>query len=209
MKPGYRKPLRRGAQAFSLPGPKRWFSRGYLPHFNIPNLVQSITFRLADSLPQEALDKITRELAAHPEPERQAKRERRIAAYLDAGHGACWLKEPRVASLVENALLHFDGQRYRLLAWCVMPNHVHALVEMKDGFPLAEIVHSWKSFTANEGNKILSRTGDFWQREYHDRFVRDDDHYRNVLAYIENNPVKAGLVKSADAWRHSSAWGQR
>jgi len=209
MKPGHRKPLRRGAPAFCLPGPKRWFSRGYLPHFNIPNLVQSITFRLADSLPQEALDKITRELAARPESERQAERERRIATYLDAGHGACWLKESHVASLVESALLHFDGQRYRLLAWCVMPNHVHVLVEMKDGFPLAEIVHSWKSFTANEVNKILSRTGDFWQREYHDRFVRDDDHYRNVLAYIENNPVKAGLAKSADAWRHSSAWGQR
>ena len=90
-----------------------------------------------------------------------------------------------------------------------MPNHVHVLVEMKDGFPLAEIVHSWKSFTANEVNKILSRTGDFWQREYHDRFVRDDDDYRNVLAYIENNPVKAGLAKSTDAWRHSSAWGRR
>jgi REP element-mobilizing transposase RayT len=210
--PGPRKTLSLGALASSrpgLPGPKQWLSRGYLPHFDLPNLVQSITFRLADSLPQTVLDKIARELVALSESERQMKRERRIAAYLDAGHGACWIKDPRVANLIENALLHFDGQRYRLLAWCVMPNHVHALVETKDGFPLSEIIHSWKSFTANEANKILGRTGDFWQREYHDRFIRDDDHYRNMVVYIENNPVKAGLAKTAEVWRYSSAWKQR
>ncbi len=208
--PDYRKSLfSLGAPASSRPHPpehKEWFSRGYLPHFDVPDLLQSITFRLADSLPQEALDEMARELAAHAETQRQTERERRIATYLDAGHGACWLKDPRVAALVENALLHFDGQRYRLLAWCVMPNHVHALVETKDGFPLSEIVHSWKSFTANEANKILDRKGEFWQREYHDRFIRDDDHYRNAVVYIESNPVKAGLAKSAEAWRYSSAW---
>jgi REP element-mobilizing transposase RayT len=77
------------------------------------------------------------------------------------------------------------------------------------GFPLSEVVHSWKSFTANEANKILGRSGDFWQREYHDRFIRDDDHYRNAVFYIENNPVKAGLAKTAQAWRYSSAWEHR
>ena len=152
---------------------------------------------------------MARELVAYPEAKRQTERERRIAAHLDAGHGACWLKDPRVSTLVENALLHFDGRRYRLLAWCVMPNHVHALVEMQEGFPLSEVVHSWKSFTANEANKVLGRTGDFWQREYHDRFIRDDDHYRNAVLYIENNPVKAGLAKTAEVWRYSSAWEHR
>jgi REP element-mobilizing transposase RayT len=195
-----------GGPASSQPEHKQWFSRGYLPHFDLPDLLQSITFRLADSLPQTVLDEMACELAAYPEAKRQTERERRIAVYLDAGHGACWLKDPRLAALVENALLHFDGQRYRLLAWCVMPNHVHALVETKEGLPLSGVVHSWKSFTANEANKILGRTGDFWQREYHDRFIRDDDHYRNAVIYIETNPVKAGLVKTAAAWRYSSAW---
>jgi REP element-mobilizing transposase RayT len=198
-----------GAPASSRPNPpehKEWFSRGYLSHFDLPDLLQSITFRLADSLPQTVLDKMTHELAEYPEARRQRERERRIAAYLDAGHGACWLKDARVAALVENALLHFDGQRYRLLAWCVMPNHVHALVETNEGFPLSKIVHSWKSFTGNQANKILVRSGDFWQREYHDRFIRDDEHYRNAVVYIENNPVKAGLAKTAEAWRYSSAW---
>ena len=188
------------------PKEKQWFSRGYLPHFDQPNLLQTITFRLADALPQTVLEEMERELRARPEAERRTERERRIATYLDAGHGACWLKDPRIADLVEGALLHFDDQRYRLLAWCVMPNHVHALTEMKDGFPLSEVLHSWKSYTANEANKILGRTGDLWQREYHDRYVRDENHYRNVVAYIENNPVKAGLVKTAKEWRYSSAW---
>ncbi|HEX3127903.1 MAG TPA: transposase [Thermoanaerobaculia bacterium] len=185
---------------------KPWFSRGYLPHFDVPHLVQSITFRLSDSLPQTVLEEMSRELAGRPERERQNERERRIAAWLDAGYGECLLKDPRIADLVENALLHFDGQRYRLLVWCVMPNHVHVLVETMDGFPLAGIVHSWKSFTATRANQTLGHGGDFWQREYHDRFIRDDDHFRNVMAYIENNPVKAGLVTAASEWKYSSAW---
>ena len=62
-----------------------------------------------------------------------------------------------------------------------------------------------KSFTANEANKVLVRTGDVWQREYHDRFIRDDDHYRNAVVYIENNPVKAKLCRAPEEWPFSSA----
>ncbi len=104
------------------------------------------------------------------------------------GHGACWLGDPRIARLVEEALLHFDGKRYRLIAWCVMPNHVHALVETREEWPLAGIVHSWKSFTAHRANRILKRSGDFWLREYFDRFIRDDRHFENAVGYIEINP---------------------
>ena len=128
-----------------------------------------------------------------------------IAKYEDAGHGACWLRDPRIAALVERALLHFDGQRYRLIAWCVMPNHVHALVETREEWPLASVVHSWKSFTAHRANLILKRSGDFWLREYFDRFIRDDRHFASAVRYIENNPVKAGLVARAEDWRWSSA----
>ena len=118
---------------------------------------------------------------------------RRIARYEDAGHGACWLRDPRIGALVEGALLHFDGQRYRLLAWCVMPNHVHALAEMISGFPLSKVLHSWKSFTANEANKILNRQGELWQRDYRDRHIRNAEHFEKAIRYIERNPVEAGL----------------
>ena len=146
---------------------------------------------------------------------------RRIEKYLDAGHGACWLRLPEIAALVVGALLHFDRQRYLLLAWCVMPNHVHALIETRELWPLDGVLHSWKSFTSHEAGKILRGAagetpalpgskrphlaGEFWQREYLDRYVRNAEHYANVLAYIEENPVQAGLAKIKTDWPWSSA----
>jgi len=130
---------------------------------------------------------------------------RKIDRYEDAGHGLCVLRDRRAASLVEEALLHFDGERYRLIAWCVMPNHVHAMIEMRDGFLLTRLLHSWKSFTAKEINKIFGTTGQLWFEEYHDRFIRDEHHFRASVAYIERNPVEAGLCVDAREWVFSSA----
>jgi REP element-mobilizing transposase RayT len=188
---------------------KEWFSRGYLPHFDHSGLIQSITFRLADSLPRAMLEQSMHELTRLPEDQRSIEQERRIAEWLDRGLGMCYLRDPRVAELVENALLHFDAQRYRLMAWCVMPNHVHTLVEMREEFPLVSIVHSWKSFTSNAANRLLGSSGEFWMREYHDRFIRNADHFENVKRYIESNPIKAGLLVAIDEWRWSSAWRGR
>ena len=137
-----------GPQASSLPpGPyshKGWYSRGYLPHFDHPGLIQGITFRLWDSLPAHVVASLVEDLQ---ETDDSAKRAR-VEAYLNAGHGACYLRDPRTAHLVEDALLYFDGERYRLIAWVIMPNHVHTLIEMIEGYPLHRIVHSWKSYTA-------------------------------------------------------------
>ena len=130
---------------------------------------------------------------------------RRIEEYLDAGHGNCWLSQPDIARPVELALFHFDGQRYLLLAWCIMPNHVHVMIETRDGFPLPDILHSWKSFTASQANKLLKRSGEFWQREYLDRYIRNVEHYQQAITYIEENPVKAGLARVKTDWPWSSA----
>jgi len=167
-----------------------WRSRGYVPHRDAPGLLQSVTFRLADALPASVLAAWEHELAALPEDERHTQREQRINEWLDRGHGACHLRDERIAALVEAALLHDDGERYRLLAWCIMPNHVHVLIQQCDGHPLSSVVHSWKSYTATKANALLGRKGSFWQREYHDRFIRDERHYVNTVNYIENNPVK-------------------
>ena len=128
-----------------------------------------------------------------------------METYLDAGHGSCFLKEARIAELVEKALHHFDGVRYRLLSWVVMPNHVHVLIDPLEGWALERIVHSWKSFTAHEANRILGRQGDFWQHDYWDRFIRGPDHLRRAIEYIHANPVRAGLVSRPGLWIHSSA----
>ncbi len=178
---------------------KFWHSRGYLPHCDTPGLLQAITFRLDDSLPAQVLHRLMQE------SEDEVEKLKQIEHLLDAGHGECWLQQPAIAHIVEDALLYGDGQGYRLLAWCVMPNHVHALIETQTGHPLPKVVQGWKSFTARLINQHLGRTGTVWMRDYFDRYIRDDHHLAAAIAYIHANPVKAGLVASEREWPHSSA----
>ncbi len=189
---------------------REWYSRGYLPHFDHAELVQTITFRLGDALPAYVVEALS-ERYAHSGAKGDAEKRQQIEEYLDAGHGSCALRDERIAAVVEGALHHFDGQRYRLLAWVVMPNHVHTMIETMAGHPLGRVIHSWKSFTGNEANRILSRTGMFWHPDFFDRFIRDADHFDQALAYIHQNPVAAGLVPRAEDWRFSSArlWASR
>jgi len=168
-------------------------------------MIQSITFRLADALPAEKLHRWELELQHETDLVREVTKKRRIENWIDAGHGACWLREDVMAQIVEDALLHFDVARYRLLVWSIMPNHVHVLVETSEGWSLGSLVQSWKTWTAKKINVHLGRTGTVWQREYHDRYIRDGEHLANVTRYIEQNPVKAGLCAEAKDWRWGSA----
>jgi len=185
---------------------KGWHTRGYLPHFDAGNILQFITFRLADSVPSEVIDQWKQELRWHEGMDAASKEavelRKRIEKYEDSGKGACYLRDERIARLVENALKRFNGERYRLIAWCIMPNHVHVLIETMHE-PLAGIIHSWKSYTAHEANKLLGRTGAFWSPEYFDRYIRDEDHFRATVDYILQNPVKAGLVDAPEKWHWS------
>jgi REP element-mobilizing transposase RayT len=186
-------------------GPPGWYSRGYLPHFDGGEIPQTVTFCLFDSLPRRLLEQWRIELSHLLEKEAQLERRKRIEVYLDRGEGSAFMNNPSIANEVQSALLFFDGSRYRLQAWVVMPNHVHALLTPAAGWELGEILHSWKSYTANKCNKLIGRSGDFWQTETFDRYVRNEKHYYNAIAYIENNPVKAGLVRKAEDWPWSSA----
>src|SRR6185503_4284919 len=192
----------------SLPLPtSTWQSRGYLPHFDATQYVQHVTYHLADSLPASTLERFQSELrATAPKGWRDAERRREVEEWLDAGHGSCFLKEPSAARTVQNAFLHFDAVRYRLIAWVVMPNHVHVLFEPQDGWSVARIVSSWKTFT---GRRLATMKGaptrPVWHREYWDRFIRDSQHLSDTRKYIHENPVKAGLVARAVEWEWSSA----
>jgi REP element-mobilizing transposase RayT len=86
-----------------------------------------------------------------------------------------------------------------------MPNHVHVLFEVFDGHPMGTVIHSWKTFTTREINKLLSRSGSLWQADYFDRYIRDEEHRRNECTYIEANSVTAGLAKTPEEWPFSSA----
>ena len=121
----------------------------------------------------------------------------KIDSYLDAGAGECLLARPTVARIVAQTISHFDELRYRLFAWCVTPNHVHAVFQPAHYHSLAEIVHSWKSFSAKGINRAMERRGAFWQREYYDHLIRDERDLRRTVKYVLENPVKANLKQWA------------
>jgi valyl-tRNA synthetase len=117
----------------------------------------------------------------------------KVESYLNAGHGRCYLRESKIAELVANTFKHFDGERYDLIAWAIMPNHIHVVLIPREGVELSEILHSWKSYTATQANKLLNRTGDFWHSEYYDHLIRDEEDFAHQVNYVLSNPIKAGL----------------
>ncbi len=190
-----------------------WYSRGYLPHFDEAGTEQLVTYRLADALPREVVLKIEEQVVLGASASKRARSREAVDAWLDAGHGCCFLRIPELARSVIDAWRYYDGTRYRLLAWVVMPNHVHVLVRTGANEPLGKIVQLWKSYTAR---KILAAPGSagcfperrVWEREYWDRFIRDDAHRQAAIRYIHENPVKAGLALKPEDWLWSSAGGR-
>jgi REP element-mobilizing transposase RayT len=192
-------------------GAPRWHSRGYLPHFESSDVTQHVTFHLADSLPQTVLLRLEAELKTLPAEKRDVERRKRIDAWIDAGHGSCVLRKPAIAGMVQGSFLTFDSQRYRLLAWVVMPNHVHVLFQPMNGWTVAKIVAAWKKFTARKicddrRGSSEDSVAPVWHREYWDRYIRDQTHLQQVTEYIHLNPVKTGLVATPENWPWSSAY---
>jgi REP element-mobilizing transposase RayT len=117
----------------------------------------------------------------------------KVQALLDAGSGKCYLRNSSVAECTADALRHFDGERYQLYAWCIMPNHVHVVFRMLSDHGLEDILHTWKSFSAKMANQILGRAGQFCQREYFDHSIRDRLQFDRAVRYVIENPTKARL----------------
>ena len=192
-------------------------SRGYLPHLKREGASYFVTFRLADSLPQEVLLGFKQEQAGKlrslpdqgPTAREAVDREfqRQIERYLDLGVGACHLKRPDVAQIVAEALLHFHNQQYLFEEWVIMPNHVHIVLWPMPNHTLSDILRSRKRHTARRANLILGRTGEtFWQHESHDHWIRDDEEKARIRRYIRHNPVQAGLCRSPEEWPWGSAF---
>jgi REP element-mobilizing transposase RayT len=178
-----------------------------LPHWTCRSAVYHVTFRLADSLPIAVRDAWLRErevivakagelgngLSEDEEKRLDYLYSEKVGKALDAGHGACWLARQEVASTVANALAHFEGERHTLHAWCIMPSHVHVIVQPLAEHGLSAIIHSWKSFTAHAANRILRRHGDFWQHDAYNHIIRSAKEYCFQLRYVWGNPEQAGL----------------
>ena len=175
-----------------------------LPHWEQPGATYFVTFRLADAVPQDLMQQWKEELQTwrefHPEPwdaatkyEYQKRFQDEREDWLDQGHGECLFRRPDLAAVVTNSLRHFDSQRYVIDAFVVMPNHVHVLVKPMARHSLTDILHSWKSFSAKEINRLLGRNGAVWQDETYDRIVRDFDELLRYRDYIGRNPDKPQL----------------
>ncbi len=179
-------------------------SRRNLPHWQQEDSYYFLTWRLADSLPAAKLKELHEKKSAwqvaNPEP-LDTEREKefhalfsgKIEEWLDAGEGSCILKDSSLRRLVDDALRHFDGERYDLMASAVMPNHVHVVIRLFNGENLSDVLHSWKSFTAKQINRATGNTGTVWQDESFDRIVRSAAHLETLISYVEENPVKTRL----------------
>jgi valyl-tRNA synthetase len=179
----------------------------YLPHWTKEGAIYTVVFRLADSVPAEVSEswrlqrqdiiegaqRQKRPLTHDEQIELQRLQSEKIESFLDVGHGECLFKDAGIAEIMNNALKHFDGERYELIAWAIMPNHVHAIIRPLPGYKLAEIVHSWKSFTSKEINRLLARSGAVWMDEYYDHLIRDENDFSNQINYVLTNPERAGL----------------
>lgn len=175
-----------------------------LPHWEQEGCTYFITWRMADSIPEDALGPWRQEREAffrvHPKPwdditqrDYHARFTRRIEQWLDAGHGSCALKSPLFRDPVRESLHHFHQTRYTLSAWVIMPNHVHVLVRPLPAWPLSSLLHTWKSFTASRVNKLQGSKGTFWMDESFDHIVRTEIQLAHFRRYIEENPSKAKL----------------
>jgi REP element-mobilizing transposase RayT len=186
-----------------------------LPHWRQGSVPVFVTFRLADSLPAQLLrDWFNRRemfLRANPGPWDEATEacyhalfSEELDRHLDAAHGSCALRDPRIARIVADRLRHFNGTRYDLLSYVIMPNHVHLLFTVRDGESLADILKSWKGVSSRLIHKNqLSDMKPFWQPDYYDRLVRGVDHFNAIMDYIRDNPAKARLSTGFVLWQRS------
>jgi len=188
-------------------------NRGRLPHWEKEEGLYFITFHLGDSLPRQALHEMVERnriltaamrLGARLTPAQQVLKakysQRQVEEYFDRGIGECLLKDPRIAEATAEALRFWHGKRYRLVAWCIMPNHVHVVCRFLPGQNLSDVLKGWKVYSARESNRILGRTGTLWRREYYDRLIRGDGEFHRAVQYVLSNPKRAGLKNWKWVW---------
>jgi len=188
--------------------------RSGIPHWHVPNGLYFVTYRLADSLPRYVEERLAvmrgalrsaRESDYHGSDARKIEREilRITESEFDRHCGECWLRNSEVATLVVSSFEFSDSTDYDLLAFALMPNHVHVVFRLKR--ELDAVIKRWKSYTSHVANDILGRSGKFWQTDYFDVLMRDSKQLQKTITYVLDNPAKAGLHE----WPYTYSWPDR
>ena len=195
---------------------------GNLPHWTGEDLTYAVTFRLADSIPlsvqnqyqqqkaklleeiETSLDRGNPKIASLFADRLRNLYSETIEKSLLEEHGACHLKDEKLARIVAEAITCYDGEQYDLAAWCVMSNHVHLVIKPREGFELSKILQGIKGASANRINKALDRSGTFWQKESYDHIIRDSGELLDQVKYVTENPVKIGLTDYEFVFGHSN-----
>jgi putative transposase len=189
---------------------------GKLPHWFQPGVTYFVTFRTDDSVLQSLLRawhkrrdvwlrrrgvdphdknwKVKLRENAELEDEYHGTFTREFMGYLDRGYGACVLRDKSLAQIVSDTLLHFDGDRYEMGDFVIMPNHVHLLACLRGQTEIERQCGSWKKFAAGKINEALGRSRRFWQEGSFDHLVRSPDQFEHLQRYIAANPMQAGLL---------------
>lgn len=188
--------------------------RRNLPHIHLDGSPLFITFRLADSLPVQVILDLKRQRQQEIKETKKSSSElqeieERYFKYYDE-----WLEKENVAQIVSEKILEMQNKRYQLIAYCIMPNHVHLLIEnltkesaghqgKSSKYPVTETLRLLKGSTARYCNQVVGRNGAFWYGESYDHSVRTEKELERIIVYILHNPVKAGLVKEWKDWKFS------
>jgi REP element-mobilizing transposase RayT len=199
-------------------GPRQLRRRGYLPHLESDGATYFVTFRTADSLPTRLVEDLRarkarlssardsgRQLLGIESARLKTLSNWEIEGLLDNAVGCCPMHRAECADIVAESLQHWNGVRYTLFAWAVMPNHVHVIFTPSKPYSLSSVVTTWKSFTANRINRVLNQQGSLWQREYFDRLLRDRAELQHAIDYVLDNPAVAGLKEWRWLWKRSDA----
>ncbi len=201
----------------------RYFYRRYLPHIQPVDTILFVTYSVKFEYPNSFYESLKRKkddflkgLKHISEKDQKEKMYNFNKSQFDITDNFIaklikspeWLRNPQIANIIKNSLFYKHKKEYDLICYCIMPNHVHILIKplfkTEDRpFSIASIMKNHKSYTAVKSNEILKRNGQFWHWGYYDHYIRDEKEFYNVIRYILNNPVKAGLVKNYEDWEFS------
>ena len=179
-----------------------FYKHGNLPHFDNALALQFITFVLSDAAPRQQKSR-----SIPLESENGEAFFQLIDNELDRCRGTCLLRKKEYAAEVVAVIQDTHDLAIDLMAWVIMPNHVHLLIRQHDGIRLGDVICKIKSRSARRINLRRGSSGKVWQIGFFDRLMRCDGHMWNTIEYIHNNPVAAGLVPTQKDWPFSSIHG--